>query len=90
MSDDKIFEPRERIVPFKAEIESIINKVRPYLLRDAGDIQFVGFENHVVKVRMKGSCSNCSIQEITIAEVEKWLKELVPSIERVEVVQDVN
>lgn len=65
----------------KAEIE----KIRPMLQNDGGDIEFVGMEGPVVKVRLKGSCSGCAFAALTLQySVERTLKQSFPGLERVE------
>jgi len=68
----------------KAEIE----KVRPVLQRDGGDIQFVGLEGNVVRVRLQGACSGCAMATLTLQwTVERNLKAVFPQIEKVENLQ---
>ena len=65
-----------------------IEKVRPVLQRDGGDIEFVGIEDKVVKVRLQGACSGCAMATVTLQwTVERNLKALFPELERVETVQ---
>ena len=52
----------------EAKIESIINKLRPFLINDGGDIQFIKFENNVVYIRMMGACANCQMLDITLQD----------------------
>ena len=42
------------------EIVKVINKIRPYIQRDGGDVEFVRFEDGIVFVRMLGACQGCS------------------------------
>ncbi len=68
----------------KAEIE----KVRPVLQRDGGDIEFIGIEGKIVKVRLQGACSGCAMATVTLQwTVERNLKAVFPEIEKVENVQ---
>ncbi len=65
----------------RAEIE----KIRPLLQSDGGDIEFVGVDGGVVKVRLKGSCSGCAFAALTLQySVEKTLRQTFPQVERVE------
>ena len=43
-------------------IVEVINKIRPFLISDGGDIEFIKFEEGIVYVRLLGHCSNCSIK----------------------------
>lgn len=68
-----------------AKIEEVIEKLRPYLQRDGGDMDFVRFEDGIVYVRMLGACSGCAFVEDTLAGgVEEALLEEVPGVIGVE------
>lgn len=41
------------------EIRNVIEKIRPYIQRDGGDVEYVSFEDGVVKVRLLGACVGC-------------------------------
>jgi Fe-S cluster biogenesis protein NfuA len=65
-----------------------IEKIRPVLQRDGGDIQFIGIEDKVVKVKLQGACSGCAMATVTLQwTVERNLKSVFPEIEKVENVQ---
>jgi Fe-S cluster biogenesis protein NfuA len=71
----------------KEKIEKALAKVRVALQQDGGDIELVGVESGVVKVRLKGACAGCPMSQMTLANfVEKELKKVVPEIKRVEAV----
>ena len=42
------------------EIKKVIHKLRPYLQRDGGDIEFIKFEDGIVYVQMHGACAGCT------------------------------
>lgn len=67
------------------KVKAAIEKIRPALQRDGGDIEFVGIEGNVVKVRLKGACSGCPMSQMTLKSVvEQTIKQEVPEVERVE------
>jgi Fe-S cluster biogenesis protein NfuA len=69
----------------KEEVEAVINEIRPLLQGDGGDIELVGIEGGVVKVRLRGACSGCPGAQMTLKmAVERRMKARVPEIERVE------
>ena len=71
----------------REKIEKAIEKIRPFLQRDGGDIELVDIVDNVVKVRLKGACSGCPMSQMTLKQgVEKALKEEVPEITKVEAV----
>ena len=68
----------------RAEIE----KIRPVLQQDGGDIELVGIEGKTVRVRLTGSCSGCAFATMTLQfSVEKNLRQVFPEIEGVENVE---
>jgi len=71
----------------KEQIIEVLNEIRPSLQADGGDVEFVGFDDGVVKVRLKGSCAGCPFSQMTLAfGIEKILKEKFPEVKRVEAV----
>jgi Fe-S cluster biogenesis protein NfuA len=69
----------------KEEVESVINEIRPLLQGDGGDIELVGIEGGVVKVRLRGKCAGCPGAQMTLKmAVERRLKAKVPEVERIE------
>ena len=48
------------------KIEAIINKLRPFLINDGGNLEFVKFENNTVYIRMMGACANCHMLDVTL------------------------
>lgn len=71
----------------KDKIEKALAKIRVALQQDGGDIELVGVEKDVVKVRLKGACAGCPMSQMTLANfVEQELKKAVPEIKRVQAV----
>jgi Fe-S cluster biogenesis protein NfuA len=69
----------------KEKVEAVINEIRPLLQGDGGDIELVGIEGGVVKVRLRGACAGCPGAQMTLKmAVERRMKARVPEIERVE------
>ncbi|MFV0499336.1 MAG: NifU family protein [Bacilli bacterium] len=69
-------------------VDYILNKMRPYLQGDGGDVELVEVKDGIVYVRMLGACSGCSMSDVTIANVIEFaLIEEVPGIIRVEAVE---
>lgn len=70
------------------KVKEAIEKIRPFLQRDGGDIEFVSVEGGVVKVRLTGACAGCPMSQMTLkGAVEQALKKEVPEVESVENVQ---
>lgn len=69
------------------EIVKVIQKLRPYLQRDGGDIEFVKFEEGIVYVQMHGACAGCSMLDATLKDgVEQILIEEVPGVLEVQAI----
>ena len=60
----------------KEKVEEAINKIRPLLQRDGGDVELVEIEDGVVKVRLQGACAGCPMSQMTLKNgIEKILKQ---------------
>jgi Fe-S cluster biogenesis protein NfuA len=70
----------------KEKVREIIEKVRPNLQADGGDVELVDVtEDGVVKVRLLGACKGCPMSQMTLKMgIESYLKKLVPEIKRVD------
>ncbi len=69
----------------KEKIKETIDKIRPMLQADGGDVEFVDFEDGVVKVRLKGACAGCPMSQMTLKNgIERLLKQEIPEIKSVE------
>jgi len=68
----------------KELVEAAINKIRPMLQKDGGDVEIVDVSEGIVKVRLKGACSGCPMSQMTLKNgIEKLLKQEVPGVESV-------
>lgn len=71
----------------KEKVEEVIQSIRPRLQADGGDIELVGVEDGIVKVRLQGACHGCPGAQMTLKlGVERLLKEKVPEVKSVEAV----
>ena len=69
----------------KEKIQAALEKIRPSLQADGGDVEFVDYEDGIVKVRLQGACSGCPMSQMTLKNgIERILKEEIPEIESVE------
>ena len=50
------------------KIIEIINSIRPYLIGDGGDLEFVKFEDGIVYVRLLGACDGCPLLDVTLKD----------------------
>ena len=72
-------------VPVKERVQEVLDRIRPALQADGGDVELVDIEGGVVKVRLVGACAGCPMSQMTLTNgVERVLKEEIPEVERVE------
>jgi len=66
------------------QIIAVIEKIRPYIQRDGGDVEFVKVEDNIVTVRMLGACIGCMAIEDTLKlGIESLIVDEVPGIKEV-------
>jgi Fe-S cluster biogenesis protein NfuA len=71
----------------KKLVELALEKIRPMLQRDGGDIELVEVTDGVVKVRLTGACKGCPMSQMTLKQgVEKMLLKEVPGLKEVQAV----
>ena len=69
--------------------KTILEKIRPYIQRDGGDVEFVKYGDGIVYLKMLGACVGCVDIDQTITDgVEALLLEEVPGVIGVELVSD--
>ncbi|PHA00068.1 hypothetical protein COE51_07995 [Bacillus pseudomycoides] len=67
------------------QVVEVLDKLRPFLLRDGGDVELVDVEDGIVKLRLLGACGSCPSSTITLkAGIERALLEEVPGVIEVE------
>ena len=65
----------------KEKIIDIIERLRPFLISDGGDIEFVKYENNIVYIKLKGACAHCHMVDYTLKEgIEATIKEEIPEV----------
>ncbi len=73
----------------ETKIKEILDKIRPFLQNDGGDIEYVDYKDGIVYVKVLGACVDCVGLDATIKEgVEMILMEEVSGVIGVEVVKD--
>lgn len=72
----------------KEQIENSLNKLRPYLQEDNGDIELIEIgEDGIIKVRFLGNCEICPLSIMTLrAGIERALMKEFPTIKRIEAI----
>ena len=69
------------------KIKEEIDKIKPFLYNDGGDIEYVKFENGIVYIRLSGACAGCSMLDYTLNDVVQEI--LVNEIPEVKAVQNI-
>ncbi len=69
----------------KEQVEKALDKIRPALQRDGGDVELVEVgDDGVVKVKLTGACSGCPMSQVTLKQgIERVLKQEVASVKEV-------
>jgi Fe-S cluster biogenesis protein NfuA len=66
------------------KVKQVLEKVRPYLVRDGGDVELVAIEDGTVKVKLVGHCAGCPMSTMTLKNgIERILKQEVPEVKEV-------
>ena len=65
-------------------VEKALDEIRPFLMSDGGNIKLISIENAIVKVQLEGTCTGCSVNQMTLKNgVEATIKKYAPQIEQV-------
>ena len=66
------------------KVEEVLDKIRPQLMMDGGNVELVEVNDGTVKVKLTGACSGCPMATITLKMgIEKILKQEIPEIKEV-------
>jgi len=67
------------------EVQGVLKRLRPLILRDGGDIELVEIDQGIVRLRLLGACVNCPSSTFTLkAGIETALTTEVPGVREVE------
>lgn len=68
----------------KERVEKALEKIRPALMADGGNVELVDVEGEVVKVKLTGACGGCPMSQLTLKMgIERFLKKEIPEIKEV-------
>ena len=68
----------------KEKVEKSLEKIRPSLQADGGDVELVEVKDGIVKVRLTGACGGCPMSQMTLKMgIERVLKKDIPEIKEV-------
>lgn len=70
------------------KVEKALDKIRPMLQRDGGNVELVAVEGDVVKVKLTGACRGCPMSQMTLkGGVERVIKQEIPEVTEVVAVE---
>jgi Fe-S cluster biogenesis protein NfuA len=68
----------------KDKVQKALDKIRPHLQADGGDVDLVEVKDGIVKLRLKGACGGCPMAAMTLKNgIERALKEEIPEVKEV-------
>lgn len=65
-------------------IKAIIDKVRPFLISDGGNLEFIKYEDNIVYVKLTGACQDCPMLDVTLKDgIEELIINEIPEVRKV-------
>lgn len=75
--------------PVFVQIESVLSDLRPYIESHGGDVALVDVKDGIVYIKFSGTCVSCPLSFYTVTYgIERHIKEKLPAIKRVEVIEE--
>ena len=72
------------------KVLEVINELRPFLMNDGGNIEFVKIDGNILYITLQGACKHCPMQEITLKDgIERTIIDMVPEIKEVRIIEEV-
>ncbi len=66
------------------KVEEVLNKIRPNLVRDGGNVELIDVNDGTVKLKLTGACAGCPMSTITLKMgIEQTLKQEIPEVKEV-------
>lgn len=66
------------------KIIALIDRIRPFLVSDGGNIEYVKYEDNIVYVKLLGACKDCSIIDVTLKDgIEEMIVNEIPEVKEV-------
>lgn len=65
-------------------IMELIDKIKPFIINDGGNLEFIKYNNGIVYVKLSGACKDCPMMDITLKDgIEQLLINEIPEIKEV-------
>ena len=69
----------------KEKVQAALDKIRPTLQADGGDVELIDVKEGIVTVRLQGACKGCPMSQMTLKNgIERVLKQEIPEVKAVE------
>ena len=69
----------------KEKVQKVLDKIRPSLQADGGDVELIDVVNGIVTVKLQGACAGCPMSQMTLKNgIERLVKKEIPEIQSVE------
>ena len=66
------------------KVEAVLDKIRPSLIADGGNVELVEVNDGVVKLKLTGACAGCPLSTMTLKNgIERLLKQEIPEVKEV-------
>jgi len=71
-------------IVMRDKVEEVLDKIRPSLIRDGGNVELIDVSDGVVKVKLTGACAGCPMSTMTLKMgIERILKQEIPEVKEV-------
>lgn len=68
----------------ESKIISLLDSMRPFLVSEGGNLEFVKYEDNIVYIRMLGACKDCSLMDVTLKNgIEELIINEIPEVKEV-------
>ena len=68
----------------ESRIIAVIDKIRPFLISDGGNLEYEKYENNIVYVKLTGACAECNMMDITLKDgIEQLIINEIPEVKEV-------
>lgn len=66
------------------KIIALLDKIRPFLISDGGNLEYVKYEDNIVYVRLTGACKDCPMIDMTLKDgIEELIVNEIPEVKEV-------
>lgn len=81
---DKVINNETSNTEIVDKIKDLLERMRPFLVDDGGDLEYVDYKDNIVYVRLTGACKDCYAMDITLKDgIEEMLINEIPEVKEV-------